>query len=89
MNALEAVQAALGLEEDDSMTVVTLCDLVDRERLEATAGYPKDNAFPDRSLAQRLADPLYLEDLLAAARDDEDVEPRIVDALVARWEAVR
>lgn len=88
MNDLQIVAELLGVDDGDAMIVLGLCDWVDHEIAIAMYGYPRDNVIAP-PVAERLADPDYLDRLVAAAQADDEVPREIVDLLVAKRAASR
>ena len=88
MNDLEVVAELFDLDDEDAMIVLGLCDWVDHQIAIARHGYPRDNVIAP-PIAERLADPEYLARLARIAREDEEVPPRILQALVEKLDACR
>lgn len=76
---LTVIQQTLGLDEDDALFVLELCDMLEREDAIAAHGYPKDTPM-GRDLAARLEDTNYRRRLRELAQTD-GASPRLLEAL--------
>jgi hypothetical protein len=80
MNDLDILADRLDLSDEDAEIVLELCHWVDHQKAIERYGYPKDNVIPP-PMEERLDDSDYVQRLLEAALDDEDVPRHIIDAL--------
>lgn len=76
---LAVIQNTLGIDEEDALFVLELCDMLDREDLIAAHGYPKDTPT-GRDLPSLLTDAGYRARLIALA-ETEGAREELLEAL--------